>query len=200
MKKLSFVLALVAFAAFSFTNPVAEVKTYSVDASNSTVKWVAKKVTGQHDGIVTMKEGSLEYTDGMLSGGSFVVDMTSITVKDLKGNMAGKLEGHLKSADFFNIEEYPTATFNITKVVPRGVKGEYKVEGDLTVKGITETIKVPVIKMNEGEDGISTSESITLVLDRTDFDVRYGSGTFFGNLGDKTIFDDFELTIDVSAK
>lgn len=200
MKKLTFVLALVAFAAFSFTNPVAEVTTYAVDASNSTVKWVAKKVTGQHDGIVTMKEGNLEYTDGMLSGGSFVVDMTSISVQDLKGNMAGKLEGHLKSADFFNIEEFPTATFTITKVVPRGVKGEYKVEGDLTVKGITESIKVPIVKMVEGEDGISTSESITLVLDRTDFDVRYGSGTFFGNLGDKTIFDDFELTIDVSAK
>lgn len=200
MKKLTFVLALIAFAAFSFTNPVAEVKTYTVDASNSTVKWVAKKVTGQHDGIVTMKEGNLEYTDGMLSGGSFVVDMTSIEVKDLKGNMAAKLGGHLKSADFFDIENHPTATFTITKVVPRGVKGEYKVEGDLTVKGITETIKVPVVKMNEGEDGISTSESITLVLDRTDFDVRYGSGTFFGNLGDKTIFDDFELTIDVSAK
>lgn len=200
MKKLTFVLALIAFAAFSFTNPVAEVTTYTVDATNSTVKWVAKKVTGTHDGIVTMKEGNLEYTDGMLSGGSFVVDMTSIEVKDLKGNMAAKLGGHLKSADFFDIENHPTATFTITKVVPRGVKGEYKVEGDLTVKGITESIKVPVVKMNEGEDGISTSESITLVLDRTDFDVRYGSGTFFGNLGDKTIFDDFELTIDVTAK
>lgn len=200
MKKLTFVLALVAFAAFSFTNPVAEVKTYSVDATNSTVKWVGKKVTGQHDGIVTMKEGNLEYTDGMLSGGSFVVDMTSIEVKDLQGNMAAKLGGHLKSADFFDIENHPTATFTITKVVPRGVKGEYKVEGDLTVKGITETVKVPVVKMVEGEDGISTSESITLVLDRTDFDVRYGSGTFFGNLGDKTIYDDFELTIDVTAK
>ena len=200
MKKLTFVLALIAFAAFSFTNPVKEVKTYAVDASKSTVKGVAKKVTGQNDGIVTMKEGNLEYTDGMLSGGSFVVDMTSIAVKDLKGNMAGKLEGHLKSADFFDVENHPTATFTITKVVPRGVKGEYKVEGDLTVKGITESIKVPIVKMTEGEDGISTAESITIVLDRTDYNVKYGSGTFFGNLGDKTIYDDFELTIDVSAK
>jgi polyisoprenoid-binding protein YceI len=200
MKKFSLILAIAALVGLAFTNPIAEVKTYTVDASNSTVKWIAKKVTGKHDGIVTMKEGNLEYTDGMLSGGSFVVDMTSIAVKDLQGNMAGKLEGHLKSVDFFDVENHPTATFTITKVVPRGVKGEYKVEGDLTVKGITESIKVPVIKLQEGEDGIATTESITLVLDRTDYNVRYGSGTFFGNLGDKTIFDDFELVIDVTAK
>ncbi|HKK77327.1 MAG TPA: YceI family protein [Saprospiraceae bacterium] len=198
MKKLTFVLFLAALVGLAFTDPV-EVVSYKVDASNSQVEWLAKKVTGQHNGSVALEEGNLEYTDGRLSGGKFVVDMTSITVLDLQGNMKGKLEGHLKSPDFFAIEEFPTATFEITKVVPRGVPGEYKVEGDLTVKGITKEITVPIIKMEESEDGIKTVEAINLTLDRTDFDVRYGSGTFFSNLGDKTIYDDFELTINVVA-
>jgi polyisoprenoid-binding protein YceI len=199
MKKLTFILFLAAMVGFAFTEPV-EVVSYKVDASNSQVEWLAKKVTGQHNGSVALQEGSLEYTDGQLSGGKFVVDMTSIKVLDLQGNMAGKLEGHLKSPDFFAIEEFPTATFEITKVVPRGVAGEYKVEGDLTVKGISKEITVPIVKMEESEEGVKTVEAISLTLDRTDFDVRYGSGTFFSNLGDKTIYDDFELTINVMAK
>jgi len=198
MKQVAFILSLAVMAGFAFTNPV-EVVSYKVDASGSQVEWVAKKVTGQHNGVVTLQEGSLEYTDGSLSGGSFVVDMTSIAVLDLEGNMKGKLEGHLKSPDFFAVEEFPTATFTITKVIPRGVAGEYKVEGDLTVKGHTQSVKIPVIKLEESEAGIKTIEAISLTLDRTDFDVRYGSGTFFSNLGDKTIYDDFELTINVSA-
>ena len=132
MKKLTFILALVAAATFAFT-PVT-VETYTVDAGASTITWEAKKVTGKHDGTVTLKSGNLEYTDGFLSGGEFVVDMTSITVTDLKGNMAAKLEGHLKSPDFFDVENHTDATFKITSSVSRGTKGEYKIKGDLTVK------------------------------------------------------------------
>lgn len=199
MKRFAFILVLAAFVGFAFTTP-AEVVSYKVDASNSKVEWVAKKVTGQHNGEVVLQEGSLDYTDGVLSGGKFVVDMTSIKVLDLQGNMAGKLEGHLKSPDFFAVEEHPTATFEITKVVPRGVAGEYKIEGNLTVKNITKEITVPIVKLEETTDGINTTEAIKITLDRTDFDVRYGSGTFFSNLGDKTIYDDFELIINVAAK
>lgn len=198
MKQVAFILSLAVMAGFAFTNPV-EVVSYKVDASSSQVEWVAKKVTGQHNGVVTLQEGSLEYTDGSLSGGSFVVDMTSITVLDLEGGVKAKLEGHLKSPDFFAVEEFPTATFTITKVIPRGIAGEYKVEGDLTVKGITQSIKIPVIKLEESEEGVKTIEAISLTLDRSEFDVRFGSGSFFSNLGDKTIYDDFELTINVSA-
>lgn len=198
MKKLTFLFFFAALIGFAFTEPV-EVVSYKVDASNSQVEWLAKKVTGQHNGSVALQEGSLEYTDGRLSGGKFVVDMTSITVLDLQGNMKGKLEGHLKSPDFFAVEEFPTATFEITKAVPRGVAGEYKVEGNLTVKGITKEITVPIVKLEESDKGVKTVDAINLTLDRTDFDVRYGSGTFFSNLGDKTIYDDFELTINVAA-
>ena len=126
MKKLTFILAIAALVGLAFTNPV-EVVTYNIDAANSTVKWVAKKVTGAHEGTVAVQSGNLEYTDGLLSGGEFTIDMTAIAVTDLKGNMAGKLEGHLKSADFFDVENHPTATFKITSVTSRGVEGAYKV-------------------------------------------------------------------------
>lgn len=198
MKKLSFILVVAALFGLAFTNP-AEVVTYNVDASQSTIKWVAKKVTGGHNGTIAIKSGTLEYTDGMLSGGSFVIDMNSIVVDDLKGNMNAKLVGHLKSADFFDVENHEEAQFNITKVVSRGTPGSYKVEGELTIKDITKEITIPIVQLNEGEDGITTSDDIQITIDRTDFDIRYGSGTFFGNLGDKTIYDDFELTVNLKA-
>ncbi len=199
MKKLTFLFAIAALAGLAFTNPVADVVTYTVNASESTVKWVAKKVTGAHEGLVSIQSGNLEYTDGLLSGGEFTIDMTSISVTDLKGEWADKLTGHLNSADFFDTANHPTATFTITSATSRGVDGAYKVKGDLTVKGITKSITLPTVQLTEGEDGITTTEALTIVLDRTDFDVRYGSGSFFSNLGDKTIYDDFELTVALKA-
>lgn len=198
MKKLSFILVAAALMGLAFTNP-AEVVTYNVDASQSTIKWIAKKVTGQHNGTISLKSGNLEYTDGMLSGGSFVIDMSTIEVLDLSGNMKAKLTGHLNSADFFDVENHQEASFKITKVVSRGTPGSYKVEGDLTIKGITKELTLPIVQMQESEDGVTTSDDIQIIIDRTDFDIRYGSGTFFGNLGDKTIYDDFELTVNLKA-
>ena len=87
-----FAIALVGFA---FTSPVI-VDTYTVDTDASQLEWFASKVTGKHNGTVNIKSGSLEMTDGQLTGGSFEIDMPSITVTDLKGDMKGKLEGHLK--------------------------------------------------------------------------------------------------------
>jgi polyisoprenoid-binding protein YceI len=135
----------------------------------------------------------------MLSGGSFVIDMSTIEVLDLSGNMKAKLTGHLNSADFFDVENHQEASFKITKVVSRGTPGSYKVEGDLTIKGITKELTLPIVQMQESEDGVTTSDDIQIIIDRTDFDIRYGSGTFFGNLGDKTIYDDFELTVNLKA-
>jgi len=198
MKKLSLVLTVLALVGLAFTNPV-EVVNYKVDASQSSVKWIAKKVTGQHHGSVSVKSGNLEYTDGLLSGGQFVMDMTTIQVLDLKGNMAAKLGGHLKSADFFDVENHNEAVFSITKVVSRGTPGAYKVVGDLTVKGITAPVTLPIVQLNEEEDGVTTSEELTITIDRTAYNIKYGSGTFFGNLGDKTIYDDFDLVVSIKA-
>lgn len=168
---------------------------YKASATESKVEWVAKKVTGQHNGVVTLKEGAFEYDKGQLTGGSFTIDMTSITVLDLEGEWKTKLEGHLKSDDFFGVTTYPTASFVIAKVVPQG-PGFYKVIGNMTIKGITQEIQFPATV--EEKDGKVIGKA-TLTLDRSKYNVRYGSGSFFDDLGDKTIYDDFDLTVSIVA-
>jgi len=170
--------------------------TYSVDLEKSTVTWKGYKVTGSHEGNINVKTGGLEYTDGLLSGGAFEIDMTSITVTDLKGGTADKLVGHLSSEDFFGVEKYPTAKFVITNVSPQG-PGRYKVTGDLTIKETTKPVKFTATTTEE--DGMITAKA-DIQIDRSEYNVKYGSGTFFGNLGDKTIYDEFDLSVSLVAK
>ncbi len=170
--------------------PVTEKK---INVAESTVEWMGHKVLGSHNGNIDVKEGSLNFDENnVLTGGGFSIDMTSITVKDLEPNKGGKkLEGHLKSADFFGVEKFPTAQFKITKVVSRGKTGEYKIIGDLTIKETTKEIKFDAVVNNN-------VASTSLKIDRSDFDIRYGSGSFFDNLGDKTIYDEFDLNISLA--
>lgn len=192
------VLGLVAFAGLSFTTFSVLNSSISVDTANSSIQWKGYKVTGQHNGVVNIKNGNLAFdTKGMLSGGSFDIDMTSITVLDLTGDMKGKLEGHLKSPDFFGVEKYPIAKFVITKVVSRGKPGEYKIVGNLTIKESTKEIKFDA---NLTEEGSKVTATGNVRIDRSDYDIRYGSGSFFDGLGDKTIYDDFDLSIKLVAK
>ena len=144
-----------------------------------------------------IKNGNLDFTDGKLTGGNFDIDMASITVTDLEGGMKGKLEGHLKSADFFGTEKYPTAKFVITKVVSRGKAGEYKIVGNITIKETTKEIKFNA-NVTE-ENGVKTATA-DITLDRSEFNVRYGSGSFFDGLGDKTIYDEFDLSVNLVVK
>ena len=174
---------------FSFN--LAKVKVAKVDIEASTVEWSASKVTGKHSGTIKIKEGDLTFTDGALSGGTFTMDMTSLKATDIQGKMAGKLEGHLKSPDFFGVEEFPTSTLVIKNVYSRGTMGEYKVVGDITIKGMTKEVKFNTVL----KEGVATA---TINLDRTDYNVKYGSGSFFSNLGDKTIHDEFVLDVSLS--
>ena len=161
--------------------------TVAVKAAESQVFWKGYKVTGQHEGTIALTEGNLTFADQVLTGGSFTVDMTSLVATDLDGEMKGKLEGHLKSDDFFGTEAHPTAQLVITQV---GVDaaGGYQVTGDLTIKGITNPIS---FEMHVEGNSATTK----LIVDRSKFDVRYGSNSFFDNLGDKAIYDDFELDV-----
>ena len=185
--KSMFVLALAMVFSFHFASA------QSVDVSNSKVTWKGYKVTGSHDGTINIKSGELEMKDGQLVGGKIIMDMASITVTDLSGGSKGKLEGHLKSDDFFGVNSFPVAQLNINKVSSRGPAGEYKVVGDLTIKGITKEIKFNVTT----KDGMMMAD---MVIDRSDFNVRYGSGSFFDNLGDKTIYDEFDLSAVIAVK
>lgn len=187
-------LVLVAIATFSFVKPPVKVP---ADLTSSYVKWTGYKVTGQHFGKVMLKSGELEFEGDNLIGGAFEMDMTSITVEDLTGEGAKKLGGHLKSDDFFGVTAHPTSKFVITKVVSRGTPGAYKIIGNLNLKAATKELRFNAdIKTIEGKQ----TAVAKIKLDRSEYDIRYGSGSFFDNLGDKTIYDEFDLEINLVYK
>lgn len=192
MKKLFFLplLAVLAMAAKVSTN-------YNVDTQSSNIVWTGYKVTGKHTGTVKIQKGNLSIDNGVLTGGSFTVDLNSITCTDMEGEYAGKLVGHLKSDDFLGVNSYPTATFVITKAIPQDTKGNYKILGNLTIKGITKEAKF-FANMAENNGMINAAGKIT--IDRSEFNMRYGSGSFFDGLGDKTIYDEFDLQVSLVAK
>ena len=199
MKKASIftlLLAAVALVGMSFTNPENDRETKVVNVKESKVIWNGYKVTGSHTGTIQVKSGNLEFADGKLAGGEFVIDMNSIVCTDLTGETNQKLVGHLKSDDFFGVAKHPTASFKITQVVSRGTPGDYKIVGDLTIKEITKEIKFFTKVTEEGGKKKAVAE---VKVDRSDFDVRFGSGSFFDNLGDKTIYDEFDLQVELVA-
>lgn len=183
------------FSALTIFSLTDEKKALQVSVEESSVTWVGKKVTGKHNGSITLQAGSLEMDGGTLTGGSFTIDMTTITVEDLTGDYKGKLEGHLKSDDFFGVANFPTATFNITKAVPQG-PGLYKIIGDVTIKETTEEIQFTASVEEKDGKYVATAD---ITIDRSKFNVRYGSGSFFDNLGDKTIYDNFDISVSLVA-
>lgn len=188
MKNVRFftLLALFTLVGFAFTTVVS----VAVDTEASQITWKGYKVTGEHAGTINVKNGHFTYDGTVLTGGSFEIDMTSITCTDLQGEYAGKLVGHLKSDDFFGVATYPSATFEITKVVSRGKAGDYKVTGNLTIKETTKEIRFNTTIDHSTGVPVATA---AITIDRSDFNVKYGSGSFFDNLGDKTIYDEFDL-------
>lgn len=191
MKKIAIVFFVLVFA-FSFT----QAQTYKVDAEKSTINWLAKKVTGQHEGTVKLKSGELLFAKKTFKGGSFVINMQSIVCTDLKDEETNaKLIGHLKSDDFFSVDKFTDATLVITKVVPKG-KVDYQIKGKLTIKGITNDIEFPAtVSLSNGK----VVGSAKISVDRTKYNVRYGSSKFFDSLGDKTINDVFEIFVKLEA-
>ena len=167
-----------------------------INTKVSSVEWIGKKVTGQHEGTIVIKEGTLSFHDGHLEKGTIVIDMTSIAVTDLEGEWAGKLKGHLENADFFDVEKHPIAKFEITKVTP-GKEGKSTITGDLTIKGITHPITFE--STNEMKDG-KFAAFAELKVDRTLYDIKYGSGKFFEGLGDKMINDEFIIKFKIAAE
>ena len=174
MKKnaLSLVLAvftgLTAVASTPIDKEVKQVKT-----SESTVTWKGYKVTGSHHGTIALKEGSLVFEGDKLTGGEFVVDMPTLVSNDLQGEYKGKLETHLKSDDFFGVDAHPTSKLVFTTVKSTG-KNSYEVTGDLTVKGKTNPVTFDV-------SVYGNKATATMKVDRSLYDVKYGSGSFFDN-------------------
>jgi polyisoprenoid-binding protein YceI len=189
MKNIVKVLGFIAviFLSFSFTSIDGDKK--EIKTESSKVIWKGYKVTGSHEGTINIKSGALIFDADKLVGGEFVIDMTTINATDLEGNWKNKLDGHLKSDDFFGVATYPTAALVFTKVEASG-KNAYNVTGDLTIKGKTNPITFTI-------SIYGSKATANLKIDRSKYDVRYGSTSFFDNLQDKAIYDEFDLVTDL---
>ena len=175
--------------------PTAEI--FTVDKAASSIAWTGFKPTGSHNGTIDLESGVLNVTDGKVVGGSFIIDMSTITVLDIPADDEGnaKLLGHLTDADFFDIEKYPSAAFTITEISE--AEGKTMLSGNLTLKEVKNNVTFPVTISNEGGTITITSEAFS--IDRTKWNVQYGSKSIFEDLGDKFINDDIELKITVKA-
>ena len=166
--------------------------TKNIDELKSTVKWKAKKVNGSHEGLISIKEAHLHFEKESLSGGTITMDMQTISCIDLDGDAKKQLESHLLSDDFFGTNFYPTAELEILETEKK-IDDNYTIVGVITIKGIKKNIQFDA-KIN------NNNATAMLTIDRSEFNVRYGSGSFFDNLGDNLIYDDFNLEINIVFK
>jgi polyisoprenoid-binding protein YceI len=177
------------------------VKTVALDASSGQLTWTGTKVVGSHTGTIGLKEGKVEVKGTEITGGQFTIDMTSIVNTDLTDKTwNGKLVGHLKSEDFFAVEKFPTAQFTITqikKLSGANAEATHEITGNLTLRDQTHPVSFPA--KIEVKDGMAQAKG-SLKIDRTQFGIKYNSGQFFKNLGDKMINDQFQVDLNVHAK
>jgi len=169
-----------------------------LDIAGSTLLWRASKMTGEHAGGLTVKKGLLTADGGLLLAADITVDMTTITCTDITNAGSNKrLVDHLRSADFFHVEEHPEAVFRTTRVEALEAapgKPNFRVTGDLVIKGISHPNTFDCLVWRDG--GVLRAAA-RLVFDRTKYDIRYRSGVFFPDLGDKMIHDEVSLTFDI---
>ena len=193
MKKSGIIILAIAFITMSFANPIKSVKNaLNVDVSSSAITWKGYKPTGSHNGTIELQTGTLVMDGENLVGGSFTVDMSSIKDADC----SAKLERHLKSDDFFDVETFTTSTYIITEVELE--EGKAIITGNMTIKGITKEISFSA-EVSEIDDSILV-ESENFQINRADFNVKYKSKSFFNNLKDKFVNDEFDLQVKLIAK
>jgi polyisoprenoid-binding protein YceI len=188
MKRILFLLTL---SALIFVNAGAQNK-LTADTTASKLLWLGEKVTGQHSGTVKLQSGWLNWQDNKIVSGEFNINMKTLT--ESENNQ--QLSGHLKSDDFFGVVKFPIAKLVITGSTPFD-KGSGVVTGTLTIKESTNPIEFKAT-MQKKDEGTWFFANIT--VDRTKYNIRYGSGSFFDNLGDKTIYDDFNLKVNLLVK
>ena len=164
---------------------------WSVDTSQSHLLWTGKKITGQHNGTVDVTSGELYFNpEGDLTSGSISADMRTIQNSDIQDEHSrNKIVAHLKNPDFFDVENYPSATIEITGIQTL-TGNKTKVDANLTIRGITNPVTFEADTVSDGDTKIITA---TTFVDRTLWDIKYKSGKFFSELGDKLIYDEMEI-------
>ena len=201
MKKFILLSGLIPFLVFSaFVRNKKQTDVYKIDTKLSSLEWYAEKLTGKHNGTILFSNGMVNSDHGSITG-TFDIDMKSIENKDMEpGEWRSKLENHLKSPDFFDTEKYPKSTFVITSAIPIKVTQKdgftHKVKGMLTIKDKTNEITFDAKIIIDEKKATCIGSA---VVDRSKFDVRYGSKTFFADIGDKMIYDEFTLKFNAVA-
>ena len=177
-------------------HPTAKPTAFTIDAQKSTMAWHGKKLTGEHRGTINISKGNLIFDGKKLVGGTLEVDMRTIKDTDLTDEGYNKkLTGHLMSEDFFNVEQYPAATLKITKVTLKS-GNDYDITGDLTIRDKTNPVSFPAtVTMNGGTATVSAN----VIVDRSKYNVKYNSKSFFPSIGDKVVYDEFDLTANLVA-
>lgn len=214
MKSYLLVLSIVLFAASCSNSPKNKIEGTDsqaiangsgeqlvVDTQASSIHWVGTKPGGSHHGTIGIKEGSLAINGTDVASGSFIIDMNAIVDEDLTDQkMNEMLVNHLKSADFFDVEKYPTSSFAITKV--EAVAGNdsitHRISGNLKMKDVDKNITFDAKITKEGD--AYKAVTVPFTIDRTQWNVQYGSKSIFADLKDKFIDDNIELQITIIAK
>jgi len=181
------------------TTKVLQSTIYKLDSG--VLNWTGSKALGDsHQGTINVSNGKLAVADGAIQAGDFIIDMASITNTDMEaGKGKEKLEGHLKNADFFNVEQFPTGTFKIISVTPAAAGGDatHNVKGNLTLKGIEKSVTIPAnVAIAGGKVSVVTP---SFTINRTDWGISYGSGSLADLAKDKIINDDIALVLQLSA-
>lgn len=177
-----FIISVFALTFFGFTQKI----TKKVNVETSVIIWTGYKVTGQHEGTITLKEGVLLFENETLTGGNFIIDMTTINTTDLQGDYKNRLDGHLKNEHFFDVDKHKIAAMTFKDVKPNG--NSHLIKADLTIKGITKEIS---FNMAVSEN----SATANLKIDRTEFNITYKSASLGNVLKDKAIYDEFDLRV-----
>ena len=176
---------------FALTSAFAQKTSLTIDTKASSIKWEAKKVIGGHVGTINIKNGTIQTDKAKIVAGEFIIDMNSMLCTD-----APKLTDHLKNEDFFNVPQYGTAKFVITKV--DNSKTTAVITGNLTIKDKTKSISFPV-KVTNSSNGVLEAEANDIKINRLDFDIKYRSASFFADLGNRAIEDEFILNVKLKA-
>ena len=175
--------------------------TLHINVDSSTISWIGRKVTGEHSGTLNLSKGWVVMQEGSIIGGKFIFDMTSIKNTDIESpEWKEKLEKHLMAEDFFFTDSFPHAILEIkdhSQIVKYNTEINNRIIADLNIRGITHEINFPL--------EISQVQSIfytegTIDINRTIFNIRYKSGTFFEELGDRMIYDDFTVQFSLQTK
>ena len=184
-----------------FVSILTAADTLQVDMENSQIKWIGRKVTGEHSGTLNLSGGWVVLDKHSINSGKFIFDMASISNTDIESpEWKQKLEDHLKSEDFFHTDSFPHAILEIKghqSLIIENSKKSDQILADLTIRGITHEIKFP-FDLTQSQNNFNAEGSVD--IDRTLYNIQYKSGKFFDELGDKLIYDNFTVQFMVQTK